>query len=65
MAAGDIKIVIKQVTKSLGTDIETAAFITAAEMPAAFTGKTISVQARSGNSAQTIYDIIATGIANA
>ncbi len=65
MAVGDIKIVIKQVAKTLGTTVDTAGFITAAEMPAAFTGKTISVKERSQQGNQIIYDVIATGIANA
>ena len=65
MAAGDITIVIKQVTKKLGTDVNTVAFITAAELPAAFTDKTISIQKRSNNGQDVIYDVIATGVANA
>ncbi len=65
MAAGDITLIVKQVTKTLGTDIDTAAFITATELPAAFTGKTIDVKVRSQQNNQITYDIIATGIANA
>ncbi len=65
MAAGDITIIVKQVSKKLGTDVDTPAFITAAELPAAFTDKTISVQERSNNGDIVIYDVIATGVANA
>lgn len=63
MAAGDITIVIKQVTKTLGTDVDTAGFIT--EIPAAFTDKTITVRERTNQGNVVIYDVIATGVANA
>lgn len=65
MAAGDITLIIKQVTKTLGTDVNTVAFITAAEIPAAFTGKTIEIKERSQEGNRITYDVIATGIANA
>lgn len=65
MAAGDITVVIKQVTVTKGTTVDDSTFFTAAEIPAAFTDKTISVQKRTDNNEVIVYDIIATAVANA
>ncbi len=65
MAAGDITVVIKQVTVTEGTTVDNSTFFTAAEIPAAFTDKTITVKERSTNNNVIVYDVIATAVANA
>lgn len=62
MADGDVIVIIKQVTKVLGTDFTDLDFFTG--MPATAEDVRVQVIART-QGGDVVYDVIATGVATA
>jgi len=61
MANGDVIIIIKQVTKVLGTDFTDLDFFTG--MPATAEDIRIQVIPRTQDSGNVVYDVVASGVA--
>jgi len=60
MAAGDIIIAVKQVTKVEGTNISNNTLFTVSDIPASANIVSVEAHPRTANSGDVVYDIVAT-----